>query len=100
MNLLNTYNDQIIQLCKEYNVKSLSAFGSILTDRFSSESDIDFIVDFRTQDPLVYAENYFQLKFHLEDILNRRIDLLEEKSLQNPYMRGKIDKTKVAIYGN
>jgi len=34
--------DQIKQLCKEYRVKNFSVFGSVLTDNFSSESDIDF----------------------------------------------------------
>ncbi len=100
MDFLNTYNQQIIELCKSYNVKSLSVFGSVLTNRFSSKSDIDFIVDFQEQDPLRYADNYFDLKFHLQDLLNRHIDLLESKSLKNPYLSEQIQSNKVAIYGN
>jgi len=100
MDLLNTYNRQIIELCKSYNVKSLSAFGSVLTDRFSSKSDIDFLVDFQDQDPLRYADNYFELKFHLQDLLKRQIDLLEIKSLKNPFLSKQIHSNKVAIYGN
>lgn len=100
MNFLSAYSDKITQLCRTYDVKSLSAFGSVLTERFSSESDVDFIVDFRTKDPITYAENYFQLKFQLETILKRHIDLLEEKSIHNPYLRGHIDKHKVGLYEN
>ena len=62
------------------------AFGSILTDNFSSESDVDLIVDFQDQNVLDYGDNYYNLKFSLEDILNRSVDLLEEKAIQNPFI--------------
>ena len=100
MDFLSTYNQQIVELCKSCNVKSLSVFGSIVTAGFSLKSDIDFIVDFQDQDPLKYAENYFDLKFHLQDLLKRQIDLLESKSLRNPYLSKQIHSNKVAIYGN
>ena len=38
--------ERIKQLCEQYKVKNFSVFGSVLTDNFSSESDIDFVVDF------------------------------------------------------
>jgi len=66
--------DQIKQLCKEYRVKNFSVFGSVLTDNFSSESDIDFVVDFDENDPIKYTDLYFQLKDKLEKILKRQID--------------------------
>ena len=46
MNRLETYTPQINTLCKTYKVKSLYAFGSVLTDKFNAESHIDLIVDF------------------------------------------------------
>ena len=58
------------------------AFGSILTDSFSAESNVDLIVDFQDQDVLDYRDNYYNLKFSLEDILNRSVDLLEEKAIR------------------
>ena len=65
MNILDTYTADIIKLCKTYKVKSLYAFGSVLTDHFNSESDIDLIVDFANIDVEDYADNYFDLKFSL-----------------------------------
>jgi uncharacterized protein len=46
MNYLMQHNDDIVRLCKQHKVKTLYAFGSVLTDTFNNESDIDFVVDF------------------------------------------------------
>ena len=45
MNFLSQYNAQIADLCRRYSVERLFAFGSVLTDRFNDESDVDLIVD-------------------------------------------------------
>jgi predicted nucleotidyltransferase len=70
-----------------------------LTDRFNSESDIDLIVDFSNIDVEDYADNYFDFKFSLQDILNRTVDLLEEKAIKNPYFKQTVTKQKQLIYG-
>jgi predicted nucleotidyltransferase len=90
---------QIKQICKELKVKSFSVFGSVLTDHFSSESDIDFVVDFDESDPIKYSDLYFQLKERLEVILKRQIDLIEERGIKNSFFRKEIDESKVVIYG-
>lgn len=99
MNRLNTYTTDIIQLCETHKVKSLYAFGSILTDNFNKESDIDLIVDFSNIEVEDYADNYFDFKFSLQDILKRPIDLLEEKAIKNPYFRQFVDQKRQLIYG-
>lgn len=99
MGLIETYKDQIQGLCKSHKVKTLYSFGSVNTTRFSNESDVDLMVDFETNDPIEYTDNYFDLKFELERILNRSIDLLENRAIKNPFLRENIDKSKVLIYG-
>jgi uncharacterized protein len=100
MEELNRHIDQIKALCDTNKVKSLFAFGSVTTDRFRPESDIDLIVDIENIDPISYSDNYFNLKFELEQLLNREIDLLEQKAIKNPYLKQQIEKTKVLVYGN
>lgn len=90
---------QINQLCKQYKVKSLYAFGSVLTKDFNNSSDIDLIVDFEKVDAAQYADNYFDFKFSLEDLLHRDIDLLEEKAIHNPYFRQVVESEKQLVYG-
>ncbi len=92
-------NIELIKLrCKTHNVKRLYAFGSILTDLFDEESDIDLIVDFNDIDLLDYADNFFDLKFSLEDGLKRPIDFIEEKAIKNPFLKRAIEKNKQLIY--
>ncbi len=99
MGLIETYKDQILRLCENYNVKSLYSFGSVNTTKFDEQSDVDLMVDFVTTDPIEYTNNYFDLKFELEKILNRSIDLLEHKAIKNPFLRENIDRSKILIYG-
>lgn len=87
MNRLEKYKPEIIELCKKHKVRSLYAFGSMLTDDFNKRSDIDLVVDFSNILVEVYADYYFSFKFSLQDILKRPIDLLEEKAIKNPYFR-------------
>lgn len=99
MNELSTYKTQINELCISHKVKSLYAFGSVLTPRFNAESDIDLIVDFKDIDVKDYADNYFDLKFSLQEILNRPVDLLEEKAIKNPYFKQVLKESKKLVYG-
>jgi predicted nucleotidyltransferase len=99
MNELKDHIDQIKILCTAYDVKSLFAFGSVISDKLKTDSDIDLIVDINTDDPINYADNYFNLKEQLEDLFNRPVDLLEDKALKNPFLKKQIDNTKVLIYG-
>ena len=99
MKVISEHIDQIIQLCEINKVKSLFAFGSVITDKFNSESDIDLVVEIDDNDPISYSEKYFNLKFQLEEILNRKIDLLEQKSIRNKFLKNEIERNKTQIYG-
>ena len=99
MNIVEQNIMIIRDLCAKHNVSKLFVIGSVLTERFNKESDIDFIVDFSNVDLYEYADNYFDLKFSLESIFKRKIDLMEDKAINNPYLRKSIDSSKQIIYG-
>ena len=82
-----------------YKVKRLFAFGSVLTNRFTDKSDIDLVVDFDKEKVDDYFSNFFDLKYALEKLLGRKVDLLEEQAIRNPYLKSDIDMTKKLIYG-
>jgi predicted nucleotidyltransferase len=100
MNILSIYLNDVKQLCDSHKVRSLFAFGSVTTERFNANSDIDLIVDIADDDPLSYSDKYFDLKSRLEELFKRKIDLLEHKTIINPYLKARIDQTKVLVYGN
>jgi predicted nucleotidyltransferase len=91
--------DRIKDLCVSYNVKSLFAFGSVCTDRFNENSDVDLLISFNPMEYGLYADTYFELAGKFEEILNRRVDLVTDKSLSNPYLIESINQTKTLIYG-
>ena len=99
MNMVEKNIDKIRVLCLKHNVGHLFVFGSVLTNRYKRDSDIDFIVDFNGVDLYDYADNYFDLKYSLEKLFKRNIDLLEDKAIDNPYLRQSIDSSKQLIYG-
>jgi predicted nucleotidyltransferase len=95
---IDGYKKALTQLCVQYKVKTLYVFGSVLTSHFDNDSDIDLIVDIDSSNPLEYADCYFNLKFALQDLLNRHVDLLENKAIRNKYLRQEIDNSKQLIY--
>lgn len=101
MRLIQRNMAQIIALCQKHKVLELYVFGSVLTDKFSKKSDVDFVVIFDKKSlPLViYGENYFEFKFALEDLLKRDVDLVEYNAVKNPYFKEELDETKQLIYG-
>ena len=100
MKILQDHIEQIRQLCLTNQVKPLFAFGSVVTENFSEDSDIDLVVDIEDDDPFSYSRKYFQIKYNLIDILGRKIDLLEEKAINNLYFRKELERTKVLIYAH
>lgn len=99
MNPLQQYKYQIDELCTLHKVKSLYAFGSVLSSNFKIDSDIDLVVDFKDIDFKEYANNFFELKFSLEEIFKRPVDLLEEQAIKNPYFKHVLNQTKQLVYG-
>lgn len=91
--------NKIKDLCTKHSVSRLFVFGSILTNKFSKNSDIDFVVAFNDINLYDYADNYFDLKSSLEKLFQRPIDLLEEKAIKNPFLSKSIDASKQIIYG-
>ncbi len=99
MRIIDKNIDLIRALCNKHKVARLFVFGSILTDNYKKTSDIDLLVDFSGVDLYNYADNYFDLKISLEKLLKRKVDLLEDKAIKNPYLRKSIDSSKKMIYG-
>ena len=86
------------ELCKIYDVKSMYLFGSAGNTEFNETSDIDILVSFKEISIEKYTDNYFDLHYKLEELFGRKIDLLTENSLSNPYLIQSIEETKQLLY--
>ncbi|MGI6393846.1 MAG: nucleotidyltransferase family protein [bacterium] len=85
-------------ICKKFNVKELFVFGSMVNGHYSPESDIDFLVSFKETPLENYADQYFEMLYALEDLFQRKIDLVTIDSLSNPYFIESVNKNKELIY--
>jgi predicted nucleotidyltransferase len=75
------------RIIKRYGVKSLALFGSVARNRLRKTSDVDVLVQF--EQPT--WTNYIGLKFFLEDLLGREVDLVTLKGLK-PAVRSSVEK--------
>ncbi|MDR0789449.1 MAG: nucleotidyltransferase domain-containing protein [Bacteroidales bacterium] len=86
-------------LIRNMVVKKLYLFGSALTPRFNEQSsDIDVLIETDDLQPEQKGELLLTLWEDLERIFGRKVDLLTENSLTNPYLLKEIERTKKLIY--
>ena len=66
--------EEISAFCNRHHIRKLSLFGSILTDRFGPDSDVDVLVEFEPE----HVPGYFRLigmEMELSDLAGRKVDL-------------------------
>jgi len=63
---------------RKYGVKKIGLFGSFLRKKQRKESDVDIIVSFDN----ITFDNYIELKFLLEKLFKKKVDLVIEKDLR------------------
>ena len=90
INVINVLNEHEKEIKEKYDVKKIGLFGSYVRNEETEESDIDILVEFEV--PTLH--NFMALIYFLEDIFDKKVDLVTEKSL-NPYLRPIIEKEVV-----
>jgi predicted nucleotidyltransferase len=98
--IVTRHLDEVRALCEKYRVKRLAIFGSAVKGTFDpATSDLDFVVEF--EDDVFGLDGwnaYFGLKFALEDLFARHIDLVEWSAVRNPYFRQVLELTQRDLY--
>ncbi len=99
--LIASREDELKALCERHGVERLAVFGSALRWDFSIEtSDLDFVVEFPATMPSDrHASAYFGLLEDLERLFGRNVDLVEPRSVRNPYIKREIEDNQKAVYG-
>ncbi|MGE0089961.1 MAG: nucleotidyltransferase family protein [Bacteroidales bacterium] len=92
-------SNEFKRVCKSHKVLYLYVFGSSVTDNFDlKKSDIDLLVEIEGNDPLERGEKLISLWDSFETFFSRKVDLLTDSTIHNPYLRKSIDSTKILIY--
>jgi predicted nucleotidyltransferase len=77
MELLKKNQEQLVRLCKRFEVRRLDLFGSAARGEFdTATSDLDFLVLFQHDGILNAADQYLGLLMALEDSAARSIWLI------------------------
>ncbi len=98
MSFIDQYRTQIVQTMQKYGVEKAFAFGSAVKDTMDLDSDVDLIIKFRDElDFVSYSDNYFALANELEQILDKPVDLITERTIKNPYLLENINSHKVTL---
>jgi predicted nucleotidyltransferase len=83
----------------KHQVEKAYLFGSILTQKFDNQSDIDILVRFRDNlSPLEKGDLWWSLHDTIRDLYQREIDIVTENSLKNPYFINELNRTKKLVY--
>ena len=97
--LLEQHHADLDRLCCKPLVRRLEVFGSAANGSFKPEtSDLDFLVDYLPEAAGQYDDAYFRLLFDLEDLFQRKIDLVMDRAIRNPYFRAGVDQSRQVIY--
>jgi uncharacterized protein len=99
--LVQIHRAALADLCRRYGVKRLYLFGSGASDRLQPSSDLDFLVEMADRQPnAAYARRYIDFADELERLFARRVDLVTEQAVRNPYLRHEIQATRELVYGD
>ncbi len=93
-NIMEQLNYKAEELRRNYTVRSIGLFGSIVRNEADNESDIDILVDFI--EPTF--DHYMDLKFYLERLFGREVDLVIADSVK-PRLKDSIDKEVIYAKG-
>jgi uncharacterized protein len=76
--------DYVREFCERNHIRKLSLFGSVLTERFRPESDVDVLVEFEPG----RTPGYFGLagmEIELSEKLGRKVDLRTPRELSRQF---------------
>lgn len=97
--VIDEFRAGLAEQCRRFGVRRLEAFGSAVRSDFDpAKSDVDFIVSFADKTPGTYADRYLDFAAAIEKLLGRKIDLLTERSVRNPYFRRAIETARQIVY--
>jgi predicted nucleotidyltransferase len=90
---------EIAAFCHRWKVVEMGLFGSALRSDFNTSSDVDLLVTFAA-DAQISVFDLAQMKFELEKVFGRSVDILEKDALRNPFRKREILKTAKVIYAS
>jgi len=97
--IIDSRLNELEGLCRKHRVRRLEVFGSAADGTFDpSRSDVDFLVEYEKLLPGEHYEAYFGLWEDLQNLFNRKIDLVEPDTVRNPFVLNRINESRKLVY--
>ncbi|MCH9829231.1 MAG: nucleotidyltransferase domain-containing protein [Pseudomonadota bacterium] len=97
--LLLRNQDRIAEICTQFGIARLDAFGSIVrSDFLDASSDADFGVEFDDRIDGSALRRYFGFKSQLETLLGRPVDLVELAAMPDSRLKRLISREAVSVF--
>jgi len=97
--LIESQKEEIVRLCRQYRVRRLAAFGSIVREDFDPKrSDADFLVEFEPGSAAQRIPDYIGLRDALSALFSRSVDLVEAGAIRNPYILEQVVQQEQVVY--
>jgi len=93
--ILDQIETNIMQI-KSFGVKCIGLFGSFARGEQTAKSDIDLLVEFKPG--CKTFDNYMDLKFYLEDLFDRKVDLVIAEAIK-PDLKPHITRSVQYVQG-
>ena len=88
--------EQIAAFCVRHHIRRLSLFGSVLTERFGPESDVDVLVEFEPGQVPGYF-GFAGMELELSEMIGRKVDLRTPAELSR-YFRDEVVASAAVQY--
>ena len=99
LDLIETHRGELDELCRKYHVKTLELFGSAADGSFDpARSDLDFLLEFLPDVPDRIFGGYFDFKFDLEKLFERKVDLLMPRAVRNRFLLQAVNRQRKPVY--
>jgi len=89
--------DKIGAFCRKWDIGELALFGSVLREDFSPQSDVDVLVAF-TPEARRSLFDLVEMRDELVELFGRKVDLVSQRGLRNPFRRHEILNTRQVLY--
>jgi len=89
--------ERIEEFCRKWGITEFALFGSVLTDEFRPDSDVDVLVTF-APDFRPRLRNWLDMEDELAAMLGRKVDLVEKAAVENPFIRHHIHHHHLVLY--
>ncbi len=87
--------ERLAEICRRYGVRESCLFGSAVREDFGPGSDVDLLVELERRS----WDDFFDLKFALEDLFGRPVDLIDGRgAIHNPMRRRSILPSLERLY--